>query len=214
MPNKDNSKFRREYSDHSLNRSDLPENPIKLFEDWMSNAISGEVAEPLAMTLSTANLSGKPSSRIVLLRHYSEKGFVFYTNYKSRKADEILQNQLATLNFFWPEQDRQIIINGKITKTSKDESDAYFKSRPLKSQISALISDQSKPISSRDYLEDLFSKKLKEFSEKKIKRPAYWGGFCLVPDNMEFWQGRPHRLNDRIYYSKESGVWIKQRLAP
>ena len=214
MPNKDNSKFRREYSDHSLNRSDLPENPLKLFEDWMSNAISGDVAEPLAMALSTANLSGKPSSRIVLLRHYSERGFVFYTNYKSRKADEILQNPLATMNFFWPEQDRQIIINGKITKTSKDESDAYFKSRPLKSQISALISDQSKPISSRDYLEDLFSKKLKEFSEKKIKRPAYWGGFCLVPDNMEFWQGRPHRLNDRIYYSKESGVWIKQRLAP
>ncbi len=214
MPNKDNSKFRREYSDHSLNRSDLPENPLKLFEDWMSNAISGDVDEPLAMALSTANLSGKPSSRIVLLRHYSERGFVFYTNYKSRKADEILQNPLATMNFFWPEQDRQIIINGKITKTSKDESDAYFKSRPLKSQISALISDQSKPISSRDYLEDLFSKKLKEFSEKKIKRPAYWGGFFLVPDNMEFWQGRPHRLNDRIYYSKESGVWKKQRLAP
>ena len=214
MPNKDNSKFRREYSDHSLNRSDLPENPIKLFEDWMSKAISGDVAEPMAMTLSTASLSGKPSSRIVLLRHYSERGFVFYTNYNSRKAYEILQNPLATLNFFWPEQDRQIIINGKITKTSKEESDAYFKSRPLKSQISALISDQSKPIPSRDYLEDLFSKILKEFSGKKMKRPAYWGGFCLVPDNMEIWQGRPHRLNDRIYYSKKSGVWKKQRLAP
>lgn len=214
MRNKDNSKFRREYSDRSLNELDLPEDPLKLFENWMHKAISEDVLEPLAMTLSTASLCGKPSSRIVLLRHYSDRGFVFYTNYKSRKADQILRNPFASLNFFWPEQDRQIIINGKITKTGKDQSDAYFKSRPLKSQISALISDQSKPIPSREYLEDLFLKKVVEYSEKEIKRPAYWGGFCLVPDNLEFWQGRPHRLNDRIYYSKESEVWKKLRLAP
>lgn len=214
MRNKDNSKFRREYSDHSLNELDLPEDPLKLFEDWMDKAISEDVLEPLAMTLSTASLSGKPSSRIVLLRHYSDRGFAFYTNYKSRKADEILQNPLGTMNFFWPELDRQIIINGKITKISKDESDAYFKSRPLKSQISALISDQSKPIPSREYLERLFSQKVEEFSNKEIYPPDYWGGFRMEPETLEFWQGRPHRLNDRIFYSLEKGVWKKQRLAP
>ena len=153
-------------------------------------------------------------TRIVLLRHYSDKGFAFYTNYKSRKADEILQNPFGTMNFFWPELDRQIIINGKITKTSKDESDAYFKSRPLKSQISAIISDQSKPIPSREYLERLFSQKVDEFSNKEIYPPDYWGGFLLEPETLEFWQGRPHRLNDRIFYSLEKGGWKKQRLAP
>ncbi|MDX2443794.1 MAG: pyridoxamine 5'-phosphate oxidase [Bacteroidales bacterium] len=214
MENKDLSIFRREYSNNSLNENDLPGKPIVLFEEWLNEAISNDISEPFAITLSTASLKGKPSSRVVLLRSYSESGFIFYTNYSSRKAIEIQENPMASMNFFWPDLDRQIIIIGEVSKTSEEESDAYFLSRPLESRISAVISEQSKPLPSRDSLENLFQKKMQELKGDEIIRPKNWGGFRLKPESIEFWQGRPHRLNDRILYQLENNVWQKQRLAP
>lgn len=214
MNSYDLSKFRREYSNHSLNETDLSDEPLILFKKWMDKAISENVAEPFAMNLSTATLSGKPSARIVLLRNYSHKGFVFYTNYFSRKSREILENPQASMTFFWPELDRQVIVYGKVGKTSKEESDTYFQSRPFESRISAIISEQSKTLVSREYLDKLFKRKIKEFEGKNLIRPADWGGFRLKPESFEFWQGRPHRLNDRILYLRENKVWKKQRLSP
>jgi pyridoxamine 5'-phosphate oxidase len=214
MKKNDLSSFRREYSNQSLNESDLPGNPHELFENWLNFAISESASEPLALTLSTANLKGKPSSRIVLLRNYSERGFVFYTNYSSRKAKEIEENPIASMNFFWPELDRQIIICGEVSKTSKEESETYFQSRPIESRISAVISEQSKPLPSRDYLENLFHKKMQELKGNEVIRPENWGGFRLKPESIEFWQGRPYRLNDRILYLLKNDIWQMQRLAP
>lgn len=207
-------KYRKEYKTGAIEDAKLPGIPSVLFEQWLSHALHSKADEPLAMNLATSTLKGKPSSRIVLLRGFTGKGLVFYTNYESRKGKEILENPFAAVTFFWPGLERQIRVEGKISKTSEEDSDRYFESRPPESRIGALISKQSSRIPSRAYLEKLFQDKKEAFSKQEIKRPDFWGGYILTPVLYEFWQGRPHRLNDRIQYTIKKGKWQRARLAP
>ncbi len=207
-------KNRKEYKTGALDDDKLPWIPSVLFEQWLSHALHSKVEEPLAMHLATSTLKGKPSTRIVLLRGFTGKGLAFYTNYESRKGKEIAENPYASVTFFWPALERQIRVEGKILKTTPEDTDRYFDSRPRDSRIAALISKQSNKIPSRTYLEKLFQDKKEELSKREIKRPDYWGGYLLIPDLYEFWQGRPHRLNDRVQYIFENGKWHKARLAP
>ncbi len=211
--NRDLSKIRKDFIKKSLSESDLPKNPIIHFKEWLGEAIDENELEPTAMTLSTVSPDGRPSSRIVLLKHLDDnKGFYFYTNYQSKKGLHINKNSFAALNFFWPGMERQVRIEGYISKLSTEENDQYFYSRPVDSQISAVISPQSKVISKRQDLIDRYNK-LKN-SNTKIIRPDHWGGFSLKPDEIEFWQGRAGRLHDRIRFRLIDQQWVKERLAP
>ncbi len=214
MGNTDLSKYRKEYEVGFLDDKELPKAPDVLFEQWLNYAINSGAEEPLAMNLATSTTGGKPSSRIVLLREFTGKGLVFYTNYESRKGIEIMENPNAATTFFWPALERQIRIEGKIVKAKKEDSERYFKSRPVESQISAIISGQSKQIPSRLFLEKQFQDKISSLAENEITRPENWGGYILIPSLFEFWQGRPHRLNDRILYTLDNENWGKCRLAP
>lgn len=214
MGNPELSKYRKEYNAGFLDEKNLTETPDILFEQWLNHALQSEVDEPLAMNLATSTPNGKPSSRIVLLREFSGEGLVFYTNYESQKGKELLRNPYAAANFFWPSLERQIRIEGKIIKAKTEDSDQYFKNRPTESQISAIISEQSKQIPSRSFLEKQFQELKISFSKKEIKRPENWGGYILIPTLFEFWQGRAHRLNDRILYTLENEKWGKCQLAP
>ncbi len=207
--------LRRDFASHKLEDHSITSDPLSLFEQWMSEAVKAEVAEPNAMVLSTVSADGIPSSRIVLMRDYSSDGFVFFTNYNSRKGQNIQANDHACLLFFWPDLERQIRITGKIKKTSEKVSDEYFMSRPRESRIGAWTSAQSSRISSRDELEQRYAELEKSFQEKDITRPPHWGGYVLAPVEIEFWQGRPSRLHDRILFEKESNdEWKVSRLAP
>ncbi len=211
--NRDLSKIRKDFIKKSLSESDLPKNPIIHFKEWLGEAIDENELEPTAMTLSTVSPDGRPSSRIVLLKHLDDnKGFYFYTNYLSKKGLHINKNSFAALNFFWPGMERQVRIEGYISKLSTEENDQYFYSRPVDSQISAVISPQSKVISKRQDLIDRYNK-LKN-SNTKIIRPDNWGGYSLKPDEIEFWQGRAGRLHDRIRFRLLDQQWVKERLAP
>ena len=214
MGNPNFSKYRKEYNAGFLDEKNLPETPDVIFEQWLNHAIHSGTEEPLAMNLATSTADGKPSSRIVLLREFNSKGLVFYTNYKSRKGIEIKENPNVAATFFWPAMERQIRIEGKIIKTKNENSDQYFKNRPVESQIGAIVSEQSKQIPSRNFLEKEFQDINTSLSEKEIKRPGNWGGYILIPNHFEFWQGRPHRLNDRILYTLDNEKWEKCRLAP
>ena len=206
--------IRREYSLHSLNESDVAANPIEQFNEWWKNAIESEILEVNAMTLATSDKDGKPSARIVLLKGFDEHGFVFFTNYQSNKAKALEENPKAALIFFWKEIERQIRIEGIVEKVSEEESDAYFFSRPEGSRIGAWASPQSKVISNRKILEDNVQKYTAEF-KNSIPRPPHWGGYRVMPDLIEFWQGRSNRLHDRIQYTKTGkGSWKVERLAP
>jgi len=207
--------LRDEYKTASLSEADSKADPIKQFELWFNEAIEAKVPESNAMTLSTATTDGRPSARIVLLKGIYENGFVFYTNYLSRKGKEITKNPLGSLTFFWPAMERQIRVEGTIEKASKELSDRYFQSRPKASQIGALASPQSQEIADRETLEKKWSELEAEYAGKTIPKPSFWGGYILKPRLIEFWQGRPSRLHDRILYKKiDNKNWKKVRLAP
>lgn len=204
------------YSSGQLDEKNVNKNPIIQFENWMEEAIDKKLPEPHTMILSTASKTGRPSGRVLLLRDFSEKGFIFYTNYKSRKGEEINQNPWASLTFFWQQLERQVRIEGKLAKLSSKESDDYFNSRPFESRIGAIASNQSKIIESRKELDNNYEMLLKKYSTKNVPRPVHWGGYCLKPLCIEFWQGRTNRLHDRILFTRKNvnEKWKVQRLAP
>ncbi len=204
---------RNQYDKGVLIENQLHENPLKQFEAWMQEAIAANQPEPNAMDLSTVS-DGKPSSRIVLLKGVDEVGFVFYTNYDSKKGIEMLENPQVCLNFFWQAQARQVRIEGKVAKVSAEESDLYFNSRPRESQIGAWASTQSRVIKSRAELDESVAQIEKEYEGKVIPRPAHWGGYRLIPEKIEFWQGRPNRLHDRFLYEDSPAGWMVFRLSP
>lgn len=204
---------RIQYDRGILAENHLHENPLNQFQIWMQEAITAGVAEPNAMDLSTVQ-DGRPSSRIVLLKGVEPGGFVFYTNYDSRKGREIALSPFASLNFFWSLQARQIRIEGRIEKVSPEDSDAYFASRPRESQIGAWASAQSSVLKSRAELEERNAELEKSYAGKNIPRPPHWGGYLLRPDRIEFWQGRPNRLHDRFLYEDAPGGWMVFRLSP
>jgi pyridoxamine 5'-phosphate oxidase len=209
------AELRENYITEGLDESTIQKNPITLFEIWFNYAVEKKVLEPNAMTLATANRSGRPSARIVLLKEYSEKGFVFFTNYRSIKGEQLEQNPNAALVFWWGTLARQIRIEGAVDKVSAEESDRYFNSRPRGSQIGAAVSNQSKAIPNYSFLEAEFANVSEKYKDKKIERPDYWGGYKVVPTMIEFWQGRENRLHDRLRFTKnDSDSWVLERLSP
>jgi len=210
---KDLSNYRKEYLKGVLLEDNLPENPIKLFSDWFINADSkNNEIEPNAMSLSSIDLNGVPTTRVVLLKKFSNNGFVFCTNYSSRKGKSITKNPNVCISFFWSSLEQQVIINGKASKVSEVDSDNYFNSRPIESRLGAIISNQSEVIPSREYLENKFKKN--NIENTSVKRPRNWGGYIVDPTSIEFWQGRENRLHDRILYKKENNIWNYVRLSP
>ena len=208
------SQLRKEYKHAELDEQHTSPNPFEQFAGWFAAALKADLPEPHAMTLSTVANDGRVSSRVVLLRKYASEGFQFFTNYTSRKGKEANDHGFAALNFFWPELERQIRIEGKIVKVSSEESDTYFASRPRGSQLGAWASPQSEEIASRSLLELAFNEANARFQGKEVPRPLHWGGYNLIPSYIEFWQGRESRLHDRICYSLEGGVWRRFRKAP
>lgn len=208
------SEIRKDYTIKSLDFNDVSFDPFNQFRVWLDEAIDSEVPEVNAMCLSTLGLNGFPNARIVLLKEM-DHGFVFFTNYKSEKGQEIEANPKASITFFWPELERQVRIMGLIEKVSEKESDEYFLSRPKGSQIGAWTSPQSATIADRNELNSRLEEMEKRFSSEPLTRPNFWGGYRLLPFKIEFWQGRPSRLHDRICYEKQSdGSWKISRLAP
>jgi pyridoxamine 5'-phosphate oxidase len=207
------SDLRQEYKRGALDETHADADPIKQFKRWWDEALAAEVQEANAMTLATADSAGKPAARTVLLKGFDEHGFVFFTNYESRKGEELTANPFAALLFFWRELERQVRIEGAVAKVADAESDTYFRSRPLASRIGAWASPQSKVISGRAWL-------LARAAEMGLRhgpspsRPAFWGGYRVQPTTLEFWQGRPSRLHDRLLYKRENGAWTRARLAP
>ena len=205
---------RVDYETSELRRKDLVESPVEMFRIWFDQVEGMHPFESTAMTLSTTNKDGKPSNRVVLLKGYDEDGFVFYTNYESRKGREIEENPYGSLNFYWPSQERQVRINGKLRKVSRSRSEKYFHSRPLRSQIAAVASNQSGVIENRDTLKKKFDELEKEFEGKNVPLPENWGGYRLEHRSVEFWQGRRDRMHDRFVYTKNGTIWQIERLAP
>ncbi|MBI3509895.1 MAG: pyridoxamine 5'-phosphate oxidase [Bacteroidetes bacterium] len=208
------SKLRTEYSHASLDESMVEKDPVRQFEKWFREAMDANVTDPIAMTLATAGKDMRPSARVVLLRDFSAKGFSFFTNYKSAKGKDIDENPFACLNFFWPELQRQVRIEGRIEKINEKDSEEYFSTRPLESRIGAWTSPQSEIIPDRKWLEEELNKQKKNFEGKNVHRPEFWGGYVLMPDEIEFWQGRESRLHDRICYVHANGGWKIMRKAP
>jgi pyridoxamine 5'-phosphate oxidase len=208
-----NSK-RRDFADQPLDEQQTSSNPFEQYAIWFEEALAAEILDPYAACISTVNKLGQPSSRMVYIRDVIDEGFVFYTNYKSSKATDIEANNLGSFNIFWGELERQIRINGTIEKVSAEISDAYFNARPRASQLGAWASSQSKELSSRDELTEELESITKQFEGKAVTRPPHWGGYRLIPSVMEFWQGRPSRLHDRIVYTKINDKWERSRLSP
>lgn len=206
--------LRRDYSQATLSEHEVDLDPIRQFAHWFQEALSAELPEPNAMSLATVGSDGRPSLRIVLLKDFDARGFTWYTNYQSRKGEELLQNPHAALTFHWVELERQVRIEGRVERVDPAESDAYFQIRPIKSRWGAIASMQSAPIDSRESLEKKFDAVSAEFGENPA-RPAHWGGYRLTPDWMEFWQGRRSRLHDRVVYTLDDQAgWHRQRLQP
>ncbi|HEX8019031.1 pyridoxamine 5'-phosphate oxidase [Mucilaginibacter sp.] len=207
--------LRQDYSASTLSENSTKGDPIKQFEQWFNEALEAKLHEPNAMTLSTATINGKPSARIVLLKGFHTGGFIFFTNYLSRKGKEIAKNPQGALTFFWGGLERQVRIEGTIEKVSKEESEKYFHSRPKGSQVGAVVSPQSQEIESRELLEQKWNELEAEYADKEVPKPSYRGGYILNPQVVEFWQGRPSRMHDRILYKKtDKKTWKKVRLAP
>ena len=207
--------IRKDYKLRSLLEKDVAAHPLRQFDTWWQEALHSEIDEVNAMTLATASADGVPAARVVLLKGYDERGFVFFTNYESFKGMQLAENPRACLVFFWKELERQVRITGLIEKVSEAESDAYFNSRPEGSRIGAWVSPQSQVIDNREWLEDQEKKYIKDFAAQSLKRPIHWGGYRVKPISIEFWQGRSNRLHDRIQYTLQGdNKWIIERLAP
>lgn len=212
----DLSELRQNYTRDSFSEADLLDSPFEQFEKWFRQAMDAELEEPNAMCLATVSESGQPSTRIVLLKDFSEKGLVFYTNYESRKAEEMEATGKVAANFLWLPLQRQVNITGRVERVSRKESLKYFLSRPFANQLGAWSSPQSKVITSRSVLETKLDQMKRKFAKGKVPLPDHWGGYRIVPDRFEFWQGRPSRLHDRFVYLKEAKGenWTTVRLAP
>ena len=206
--------LRTDYKLKALGEQDVNADAIAQFSAWWNEALQSEIYEANAMTLATADQNGRPLARIVLLKDYSEKGFVFFTNYDSLKGNDLAQNPSACLLFFWKELERQVRIEGSVEKIDASESDAYFYSRPEGSRIGALTSPQSQPVPDRAFLENRYLELSEQYKDKEIPRPANWGGYIVIPRKIEFWQGRASRLHDRILYTRNENGWKIERLAP
>lgn len=215
MTNKSIADIRINYSQKQLLEEDADRSPVQQFGKWWKEAVESEILEVNAMTLATASSDGIPAARIVLLKGFSEKGFVFFTNYESFKAQQLADNPKACLVFFWKELERQVRITGLVQQLPALESDEYFHSRPEGSRIGAITSPQSRVIEDRQWIDDQFEKNRKRLEGKQFPRPDYWGGYVVRPVIMEFWQGRPGRLHDRLQYTlQENNEWKLERLAP
>ena len=206
--------IRKDYKLQSLHENEVAANPTEQFTTWWNEAMSSNIDEVNAMTLATSSTNGKPDARIVLLKGYDENGFVFFTNYQSRKAQELAANPFATLVFFWKELERQVRIEGTVEIIAAADSDAYFNSRPVGSRIGAWASPQSTVISDRNLLEENVKQLELQYADGNIPRPEHWGGYVVKPTQVEFWQGRSSRLHDRIRYKLNNNSWIIERLAP
>lgn len=207
--------LRKEYTHQGLSKADAHPSPFEQFKIWFEQALAAKLPEPNAMTIATATPDGKPDARIVLLKDYDQRGFVFFTNYQSNKGQQLGKNHWCAIAFWWAELERQVRIVGLVERVSDVESDLYFHSRPKGSQLGAWASNQSQVIESRKVLEQRLQKLQEEYENQEVPRPPHWGGFRLIPDEIEFWQGRPSRLHDRLLYRRgQDGNWVIQRLSP
>jgi pyridoxamine 5'-phosphate oxidase len=206
--------LRRDYASRALTESDAEPDPIRQFGNWFTEAMHSQLLDVNAMTLATATPSGEPSARIVLLKGFDDSGFVFFTNYESDKGRALDANPRASLLIFWAELERQVRITGAVTKTSREESESYFHSRPFESQVSAAASPQSRAVADRSELEAHVEQLRAKHANGQVPLPANWGGYRVTPERIEFWQGRKSRLHDRLLYVRQDGAWIRSRLAP
>jgi pyridoxamine 5'-phosphate oxidase len=206
--------MRQEYAAGSLNETNMPHNPMEVFNVWLDFAINSGLTEPNAMTVATATPDGKPSARVVLLKEVNDKGFVFFTNYMSRKGRELIVNPEVAIVFDWHDLERQVRVEGRAEKLSAEESEAYFNERPEDAKIGAWASPQSKIVKDREELEKHLEEIEEQFEDMQVHRPSHWGGYLIRPSVIEFWQGRPSRMHDRIVYYKTEDGWTMHRLAP
>ncbi|SHE87395.1 Pyridoxamine 5'-phosphate oxidase [Microbulbifer donghaiensis] len=207
--------WRREYLRGGLHRADLKATPVEQFRQWLSEAVEAELSDPSSMCLATADASGQPSQRIVLLKGFDERGFVFFTNLESHKARDIASNAKVSLLFPWQSLERQVIVYGQAVQVERDEAQAYFRTRPRDSQLAAWASHQSDPIQNREQLQQQFDAVKSQYGENEIPLPEFWGGYRVLPNAVEFWQGGANRLHDRfIYRAEEAGQWSVERLSP
>jgi pyridoxamine 5'-phosphate oxidase len=213
MNRTDLADLRRDYAGKALTKDSVPSDPLIQFNTWLDEALNSEITDANAMTVATVDADRRPSSRVVLLKGLDEQGFVFFTNYDSKKGSDLAANPNVSLSFFWPQLQRQVIISGTAEKISVDESAAYFRTRPVDSQIAAWASEQSSPLDSRAALDAKFQKMREKFGDN-IPLPPFWGGYRVLPERIEFWQGRASRLHDRIVYQLVDGRWIIERLSP
>lgn len=207
--------LRQNYTFGGLIEHEVKDSPLEQFKNWFQEAVESDLLEPNAMTLATVNAEGQPSARMVLLKDLDKRGFVFFTNYNSEKGQHLAENPAAALVFWWDKLERQVRIQGAIEKVSAEDSDKYFYTRPINSQLGAYISDQSQVIPNREFLEEKLTELKQKYEGQKIPRAEHWGGFRLIPHVIEFWQGRPSRLHDRLRYKlSQNNSWIVERLAP
>jgi pyridoxamine 5'-phosphate oxidase len=214
MPNRDLNDIRRDYDSSGLNEASMMQDPLDQFDYWLDEVLETDILDPLAATLATATPNGVPSARIILVKEVDEEGFIFYTNYGSKKGFDTAQNPTVCLNFYWDVLHRQVRITGTIKKIETDKSEAYFASRPRESQIMATVSPQSSAVPNRAHLDNAYLDTEAALEGRSIPLPENWGGYKVTPYEMEFWQGRPSRLHDRVLYTHKEGQWTKTRLAP